>query len=98
MEKEIFVLTKCVTGNERGATGRVEEVWVFDTFDEAYAKFEKESKRSDGYRYSDEFEYIKPECCLAVRGFEMTETDSEYSDYVHSEYVSLEIHKVKKGG
>lgn len=94
MEKEVYVLTECTTEDSRGATGKVSEVWVFDTFEAALAKMKEVAKEEEYYKYYNKREWIFPNTETACIEYEK---EDEYAPDARPTHYSYEITKATKG-
>lgn len=88
---KVYVLTKVVTPDNRGATGYVEDIEVFDTFEKALSVFEKKTKDCDKYRYFEK--NVREDIEMADCCYEWTDSIESEPDIMPDEFVRFCIRK-----
>lgn len=88
---KVYVLTKVVTPDSRGATGYVEETKVFCTFEEALVVFTKETEGCE--KYSDFEKEVREDLGKASCEYEWTDSIDSEPDCMPNEFVRICIHK-----
>lgn len=88
---KVYVLTKVVTPDSRGATGYVEDVKVFCTFEEALVVFTKETEGREKY---ESFEKeVREDLKMADCCYEWTDSIINEPDCMPNEFIRLSIRK-----
>lgn len=88
---KVYVLTKVVTPDSRGATGYEEETKVFDSFDKALTVFEKETEGCE--KYSDFEKEVREDLGKADCCYEWTDSIDNEPDCMPNEFIRLSIRK-----